>query len=292
MSSGKIIAMSNRLRISLVIPVFNEESYLRDCLRSALAQHATFYEIIVVDNNSTDRTAAIARQFPEVKLLHEPRQGVVFARNRGFDAARGDIIARIDADSRLPADWSRHLGQLFSNDQTDAVTGSVHYYDTALAGLLSRSDSFIRRVVARLLGKTMALQGANMAIRRRAWRAVRRDSCARAGVHEDFDLAIHCVEHDLQVRYAPDLRAHVAFRQARSSWRTFASYYWHCPQTYVVHGISRGRWLVPVSLGMIVAYPLLHLLSRGFDTNQQRFSLNQLLTGRMQVRVNPATYVD
>jgi glycosyltransferase involved in cell wall biosynthesis len=284
--------MHKRLTISLVIPAYNEESYLEACLQSALAQDTAFTEIIVVDNNSTDDTVASASQFAEVKLLHEPRQGVVHARNRGFDAASGDIIARIDADTQLPADWTQQLLRVFEDAQVAAATGKVSYYETALASALSTSDSLLRRSVALMLGKNMALQGANMAIRRGAWQKVRNHICSTGGIHEDFDLAIHAAEQGLKVHYAKNLQATVAFRQAASSWQTFASYYWHCPATYAQHDIRRGRWLIPVSAAMILAYPLLHGLTKAYDARAKRFSIAKLLSSQSRVRVNPATFVD
>jgi glycosyltransferase involved in cell wall biosynthesis len=278
----KLFMLKKSLRISLVIPVYNEESYLADCVRSALAQRQAFYEIIIVDNNSNDLTARIAASFPGVTVLKASRQGVVHARNQGFDAATGDVIARIDADTRLPADWSQHVGRAFQQNAIAAITGKVTYYDTAFARSLSISDNLLRRVVAYLLGRNMALQGANMAIRRSVWRGVRHSVCTKGGLHEDFDLAIHANQHGHRVSYDIALQAEVAFRQAASPWQSFASYYWHCPRTYLAHGIRRGYWLVPVAVGMIVAYPLLHLFSRRHVQAERRLML----------RVNPATFVD
>ncbi len=274
--------MPTRLRISLVIPAYNEESYLADCLRSALAQTVPFHEIIVVDNNSSDETLKIAARFPGVRVFSEDRQGVVHARNRGFDAATGDIIARIDADTRLPTNWSSQVENTFQNTSIGAITGKVAYYDIAFAAALSRSDALLRHTVAYLLGPNMALQGANMALRQAVWQKVRGSVCSKSGLHEDFDLAIHTVERGYNVEYEPNLHAAVAFRQAASSWRSFASYYLHCPKTYLDHGIKRGYWLLPVALGMIAAYPLLHVLS------MQRTPLVRKST----LRVNPATFVD
>ncbi|MBC7582022.1 glycosyltransferase family 2 protein [Aeromicrobium sp.] len=276
--------MQKHIRISLVIPVYNEESYLAACLRSALAQRQPFDEVIVVDNNSSDATARIVSQFPGVRLLYEPRQGVVHARNRGFDAASGEVIARIDADTRLPDDWTMQLTQSFAVETTAAVTGQISYYETALPRLLSASDSSARRAVAFLLGRNMALQGANMALRRSVWLDVRGAICTQAGAHEDFDLAIHAVEQGHAVMYDADLHAEVAFRQAASTWRAFANYYWHCPKTYLDHGIMRGYWFVPVAFSMVVAYPLLHGL--------RRISMRQKWSQPLTVRVNPATFVD
>ena len=58
-------------------------------------------EVVVVDNNSTDRSMDIARQY-NMRIVQEPKQGMIYARNRGFDEANGDVIIRIDGDTVLP----------------------------------------------------------------------------------------------------------------------------------------------------------------------------------------------
>ena len=93
------------MKISIVIPVYNEAEHLADCLNSIARQTTAPHEVIVVDNNSSDSSLAVALSFDFVSVITEPRQGVVHARNTGFNAAKGDLIGRIDADTVLPADW-------------------------------------------------------------------------------------------------------------------------------------------------------------------------------------------
>jgi glycosyltransferase involved in cell wall biosynthesis len=280
------------LRISLVIPAYNEEGHLAACLRAALAQIEPFHEIIVVDNNSFDNTAAIVAQFPEVILLQESHQGVVFARERGFVASTGSIIARIDADTRLPKDWSRKVRTIFTDTSISAVTGSMEYYEIALPKLFNFSDLLLRRYYAAVLGKHMPLQAANMAIRREAWQAARHALCQKSGVHEDFDLSIHAHQLGSRVVFDERLTAAISYRQAGSSFASFAAYFWLCPKTYSAHGIKRGRHMYPVILPLIAAYPLFRVLYRGYDPELERFSIKKLLQNDTPVRVNPALFVD
>ncbi|HPG37472.1 MAG TPA: glycosyltransferase family A protein, partial [Candidatus Saccharibacteria bacterium] len=92
-------------RISVVIPVYNEAAALPACLEALAGQTAPPFEVLVVDNNSTDDSVLVAARYPFVTVLHEKRQGVLHARSLGFTAARGDIIGRIDADTEVAPDW-------------------------------------------------------------------------------------------------------------------------------------------------------------------------------------------
>jgi glycosyltransferase involved in cell wall biosynthesis len=91
--------------VSVVIPVFNGERFLREAVQSVLAQKFSPIEIIIVDDGSTDGTAAVARSFPEtVRYLHQTNQGPAAARNRGIEHAQGSLIAFADADDLWPVD--------------------------------------------------------------------------------------------------------------------------------------------------------------------------------------------
>jgi len=113
-------------KISVIVPAFNEEQRIRLCLNSIFEQTIApkDYEVIVVDNNSTDKTAKIVReQFPQVRLIAEKKQGVVFARMAGIKKARGKIIAFTDADSVVSPYWLKNLFQAYEDPNIVAVGG-------------------------------------------------------------------------------------------------------------------------------------------------------------------------
>ena len=162
------------MKLSLIIPAHNEESYLADCLAAAskeLAAHRDQgpFEIIVVNNASTDRTAEVAAGFPNVRVVFESRKGLTRARQRGLEEARGEILAYIDADTRMPPGWlARVLAAYDSSDQTVCVSGPYVYYDlpklkTALVRLYW---SWLARPIYRLT-RYMAV-GGNFAVRKAA----------------------------------------------------------------------------------------------------------------------------
>lgn len=279
------------LTISLVIPVYNEESHLENCLRSVVAQGVPFDEIIVVDNNSSDGTVQIAQTFPGVRVVHERRQGVIYARTMGFNTAKSDLIARIDADTVLPQDWSLNLQKIFADKNIHAVTGRMEYNDMAATDVCNRIDLFFRRYLARNLRET-ALQAANMAMRREAWHAVRHELCGAKGQHEDLCLGIHMYEKGLNVVFDERLVASIGFRQAESSYRTFCSYVWLNPKTYRLHKLKSRYYIYPVVFLAIAFYLPLKALHRGFDADTGKFSLQKLFTPGDEWRVNPATFVE
>lgn len=89
--------------VSVVIPVFNGERFLREAVQSVLTQNYSPLEIIIVDDGSTDGTATVARSLPEtVRYLHQSNQGAAAARNRGIEHAQGSLIAFADADDLWP----------------------------------------------------------------------------------------------------------------------------------------------------------------------------------------------
>ncbi len=193
---------SKTLKLSIVIPVYNEQNYLKACLDSIAAQTVKPFEVLVVDNNSTDKSMDIAAAYPFVKILKESKQGTVFTRDRGFNAVRGDIIGRIDADTVLPQDWVDYLGRLFLKDANImAVTGpcnfNLKFGGTAL--------SWLHRIIyfwsTRLLFGHTTLFGSNMAFRSNVWNKVNREVCERTDVHEDMDLAHHIARLSLPIRF-------------------------------------------------------------------------------------------
>lgn len=249
-------------------------------------------EIIVVDNNSTDDTAAVAAQYSFVRVITQPRQGVVHARNAGFDAARSEIIGRIDADTILPPTWTEQVREIFRTNDAAAVSGGVVYHAVPFARFFSEVDKLCRAYLAWGLGSEVALQGANLALRRKAWQAVRSQLCHKGDMHEDFDLTIHLRAAGFVNLYVPSLVASVTFRQAASSYRDFARYVLLSPGTYAQHRRIRRIVMYPVvGLGLL-SFPILHLLYMGYDARTDVFSFGNVFRAGRRIRVNPALFVD
>jgi glycosyltransferase involved in cell wall biosynthesis len=113
--------------VSVIIPVFNGERFLREAVESVLAQQYSSLEIIVVDDGTTDGTANVARSLPEtVRYLYQTNQGPAAARNRGIEQAQGSLIAFADADDLWPADkLELQLPYLIKEPAVDIVLGRM-----------------------------------------------------------------------------------------------------------------------------------------------------------------------
>lgn len=278
------------MKISIVIPVYNEADSLGACLEAISRQTEKPYEVIVVNNNSTDGTVKVAQSFDFVTLLNETRQGVVHARNRGFNAARGDIIARIDADSVLPVTWFEAVHNIFELSDIDAVSGAPHYYDFPLARLADAIDLPLRARLARKLGDTNFLWGANMALRRSAWLKVRRSLCQENGLHEDFDLAIHLQERGHQVSYDEKLLANVSSRRIDTSFAAYVRYTMVSPRTYAAHNLKSRRHMYSVLAVCWLLYLPARLIYRSYNPQTGSFSVSQLRAATAS-RIDPTTNI-
>lgn len=206
------------MKVSVIIPAYNEEKYIGKCLLSLVKQEVLPDEIIVVDNNSTDKTVEICKKFP-VRIVKEKTQGMIAARNRGFDEAKYEIIARCDADVILPKDWIKRIKQSFGKKPIDGLCGPVAYYDLPL------KSSFPVRVYMYSLRKIKnhnIFIGSHMAITKKMWKKVRDSVCLNdKKVHEDIDLAIHINQHGGLLSYDKLLVVDVSGRRIKKNPSSF-----------------------------------------------------------------------
>ncbi len=255
------------LSVSLVIPVYNDERYLKACLQAVAAQTVKPAEVIVVDNNSTDDSMAVARQFPFVRTLDEKRQGVVFARDMGFNAATSDIIGRIDSDTILPADWVERVVEFYKDPghHNHGFTGggsAINLPFPRIQGWLQGNLAF--RVNRLLLGHYI-LFGSNMAIPRSMWLNLKDKVCHNTSVHEDLDLAIHAHRAGYEITYHESLRVRGIARRLLSERNKLLPNLMMWPATLQHHGIK--TWVFGW-LGAVILYcfsplaPILDFLRR------------------------------
>ena len=224
--------MSNKsLALSIIIPAYNEEDYIGACLDSIAVQTIKPLEVIVVDNNSTDKTVQIAKKYPFVKILHEKRQHQVFAQATGFNAAKGDILGRIDADSILTNDWVKKVAAAFVADQkVVAVTGGADPYDVPLRW--AGSAIFHGYIFsAGLIGGQRMLFGSNCAVRDSAWRKIRNKVLMRPDIWEDYDMSF-CLRQHGRIVYLKNNLVGVSFRAMHTNFKHHVSYQFRSVRTF------------------------------------------------------------
>ncbi|BDV31229.1 glycosyltransferase family 2 protein [Microbacterium terricola] len=208
--------------LSVVIPSYNDAAMLRSCLDALAVQTRAVDEIVVVDNGSTDATAAVARA-AGARVVTESIRGVLPATAAGFDAARGDLLARLDADSVPPPDWAARVVAAFEDDRgLDALSGPGAFYGGSPLTHWVAEHLYIgayRVVVGGIMGHPV-LYGSNLALRADTWRDVRtRVHRTMADVHDDFDICMN-LEPGTNIRFDMDLVVGVSARP----FATFAGF--------------------------------------------------------------------
>lgn len=229
--------------ISVVIPSYNDALFLERCLAALAGQLRPADEIIVVDNASTDATADVARA-AGVRVVYEPMRGIWPAAATGYDAASGDVIARLDADSVPPADWLLRIeSELTDSPGIDVVTGPGDFYDcNALVGFLGRNlyiGGYFWWIGLWLTHPPIF--GSNFAMRRSVWLDTR-DLVhrARSDVHDDLDFSLH-LDPSVTVAYEPTLRVGISARPF-DTWSGFARRVRWAVRTLYLHWPEDSPW--------------------------------------------------
>jgi len=228
------------MRLSFVVPAYNEEAYLPACLESILSQIDSRLtnlppdtcEIIVVNNASTDRTGEVALRYPGVIVVDEPRKGLTFARQAGFAASTGDLIANVDADSRLTSGWVTKVLTTFAASEAEALTspdthrplaafsGPLVYYDLTprqrrlvhIFYMTAWTTYAINRYILRV---GSMVQGGNFVVSRASLEAIGGFNTAISFYGEDTDIARRLNDVG-EVRFTFDLKMSSSARRLKS----------------------------------------------------------------------------
>ena len=188
------------MKLAFVIPAYNEEALIGKCLESVLAEIAragSDAKVIVVNNASKDRTGEIARSFPGVIVVDEPKKGLVNARDAGFAASQGfDLVANIDSDTMVPPGWLDTVyREFYADPKLVCLSGPYVYYDMSawnrfLVSLfygLTYAIYVLNRFILRV---GSVVQGGNFVFKRDAWASVGGYDRTIEFFGEDTDVAV------------------------------------------------------------------------------------------------------
>lgn len=231
------------MKLSVVIPSLNDAAVLRTALADLALQTRPADEIVVVDNGSEDDTAEVARA-AGARVIAQPVRGIPSAASTGYDAATGDIIARLDADSRPGRDWLERIEHAFETDPgLGVLTGPGDFYgDRAWANWVGEHVYIAGyfHLVGPWLGGP-PIFGSNFAMRRSIWLEVSGlVHRHRNDLHDDLDLVLH-LPADVIVEYDRTLRVGVSsrpFDSAEGLWRRITWAF----RTFAAHWPDASPW--------------------------------------------------
>jgi cellulose synthase/poly-beta-1,6-N-acetylglucosamine synthase-like glycosyltransferase len=193
------IEVTKLAKLAFVIPAYNEEALIGACLESVLSEvqrSGADVEIVVVNNASKDRTKEIAQSYAGVKVVDEMQKGLVHARHAGFENSTAELVANIDADTKLPVGWiTTVLAEFDKNPKLVGLSGPYIYYDLSLWNqvlvrlfyYLSYAMYLINRFVLKV---GSMIQGGNFVIKRSAWIKAGGYDRSIAFYGEDTDIAV------------------------------------------------------------------------------------------------------
>lgn len=208
--------------VSVIVPVLNRENHIGRCLDSLLALNYPSFEIIVVDNGSTDKTQEIISRYP-VKMAVEQKGGAYAARNTGIKFARGEIIAFTDSDCVVDKDWLNKLVKNYHHEGVGGVGGQLMPYpheslteEFLSFGVLmifhSTETVVIQQDTNRFLSG--ALGSANMSYRKKVLRKMNEFEDDLANFGGDYDLCWRVQRNGYEVIYEPEA---IVFHELRSN---------------------------------------------------------------------------
>jgi glycosyltransferase involved in cell wall biosynthesis len=199
------------MKISVIIPVYNDEKHLRKCLKAFSKQEEKADEIIVVDNNCTDNSMQIAALYPWVKIIKETKQGIISARNAGFAKAKYEIIMKCDADTIPPADWIKRIKLNFEKSKIDALSTNFKFY-----GIGFLNGPFVWdlwRFFVNNIFKCETLYGACYSLKKTAWEKIKKETALNdRDIHEDIEMSFLLKKYGFKTGYDSNLTLEISGR--------------------------------------------------------------------------------
>lgn len=166
--------MNNSVLVSIIIPVYKVEQYIRKCIESVLGQDYNNIELILVDDGTPDRSGEIADEYAQkdsrIRVIHKSNEGVAIARNVGMEAARGDFVLFVDSDDWISKDHVSHLMSLQKKDDSDmCMTTEYFTQKTDKQTSVEKIETISSEKAATLLLSPKLVVGSYNKLYRRCW---------------------------------------------------------------------------------------------------------------------------
>lgn len=198
--------------ISVVIPAYNASNIIGCVLKSLQVQTFTDFEVIVVDDGSTDDTENIVRGFKDVKFRRQDHKGPAAARNLGIKTATGDIIAFTDTDCAVDRNWLKNMAQCFTED-VSAIMGRVNIPESTFVGDSISALGFpaggsvgFENMWKVFDGFTDHLSTCNCAVKKSVFEKFGYfDETFRKACNEDTELSYRLEKNNVKIKYCPDV---------------------------------------------------------------------------------------
>ncbi len=224
--------------ISVIIPTYNEEKYIRNVFDGLRDQTFRSFETIIVDWNSKDSTREIAKQYG-ARVLVEKGKGIGRARNSGAEAARGNLLVFLDADTRPQSGLLKAYAAAFASGRIVAATGPILPLEKTSkrirAGYKFVSVLFVK--VSILMGQP-SIVGSNFAVRKDAFRKVGGFD-ERYMTHEDYDLSLRLKKAG-RIVYVNDAVVHASIRRVKA-WGVFGYFTYHTGNMFRYHLLRKPK---------------------------------------------------
>lgn len=257
-------------KVSVVVASYNAAHTLKACLESLRNQNYSDYEVILVDDGSTDGTPHLAQQFPHVRYFrHQTNLGLSVARNTGIAAAEGEIIAFTDADCRADEDWLYYLVAELINGEFDGVGGHnlLPPEDCATAAAVMVSPGGPAHVML-TDREAEHIPGCNMAFFKRALLAIGGFDPIFRKAGDDVDICWRLQQAGCKIGFSP---AAFVWHYRRSTIRAYlkqqagygeaeALLVQKHPEYFNAFGNSiwRGRIYSPSNFGLLLQQPIIY----------------------------------
>jgi len=192
--------------VSIIVPAYNAERWLSVTVGSILAQTFTNWELIIVNDGSTDRTLEVAQGFHDsrIRVVDQANAGVSAARNKGFSVARGEFLTLLDSDDTKAPDSLEVMLECIQGTGTDWTFGDLVVCDGDMnptGGILKGAEGDVLRLLLLNLDPPVPGAGSNIMFRRRCYEeGVRFDTRLSNAADQDFTMQLAAIYN---YRYAP-----------------------------------------------------------------------------------------